>query len=173
MKQHCQRCALVIFIATLCATISRVVCAEELAPVSVVPESAQVISLRQGYSNTIHVSRPFSAIHITDPDIVDIVLTTDRTATLVPKAAGATNVDFFDDKNMLISGINVIVSAEEVPGQVLIFDHPSLTGHTSYHCGTNTCRYFEETITKQQPQVTETRSVERIIHEDRPPPPQQ
>jgi hypothetical protein len=172
MNQHHQRCALMIFIATLCATIPRAVRAEELAPISVVPQSTQVISLTQGYSNTIHVSRPFSAIHITDPDIVDIVLTTDRTATLVPKAAGATNVDFFDDKNMLLSGINVIVSAEEVPGQVLIFDHPLLTGHTSYHCGANTCRYFEETITKQQPLLTKTRSVERIPHEDRPPPQQ-
>jgi hypothetical protein len=57
----------------------------------------------------------------------------------------------------------------EVPGQVLIFDHQLLTGHTSYHCGPNTCRYFEETITKQQPSVTETRNVEHTVHEDRSP----
>ncbi|MBV8963331.1 MAG: pilus assembly protein N-terminal domain-containing protein [Hyphomicrobiales bacterium] len=168
MKQHEWRCALAILIGTVLVTSLGAVEADELAPITVVPQPTQVVSLTQGYSNTIHVSRPFSTIHITDPDVVDIVLTTDRTATLVPKAAGATNVDIFDDKNRLISGINVIVNADEKPGQVRIFDHKSLTGHTSYHCGINTCRYFEETIAKQQPQVTETRSVERIIHEDHP-----
>jgi len=173
MKQRKRRCTLGIFVGAHMAAGLGALHAEELAPISVVPQPTQVISLTQGYSNTIHVSRPFSTIHITDPDVVDIVLTTDRTATLVPKAAGATNVDIFDDKNRLISGINVVVNADEKPGQVRIFDHQSLTGHTSYHCGVNTCRYFEETITKQQPQVTETRSVERIIHEDHPPPAQQ
>jgi hypothetical protein len=169
MKQKNQRHTLMIIIAAFFVTSLGAVRAEELAPITVVPQPAQVLSLTQGYSSTIYVSRPFSTIHITNPDIVDIVLTTDRTATLVPKTAGATNVDFFDNKNMLISGINVIVNADEVPGQVLIFDHQSLTGHTSYHCGPNTCRYFEETITKQQPSVTETRNVERTVHEDRPP----
>ncbi|MBV9430309.1 MAG: pilus assembly protein N-terminal domain-containing protein [Hyphomicrobiales bacterium] len=172
MKQR-ERYTLGIFMGAFLTANSGFVQAEELAAVTLVPQPTQVVSLTQGYSNTIHVSRPFSTIHITDPEVVDIVLTTDRTATLVPKAAGATNVDIFDDKNRLISGINVVVNADEKPGQVRIFDHQSLTSHTSYHCGANTCRYFEETITKQQPQMTETRSVERIVHEDRPPAAQQ
>jgi hypothetical protein len=142
--------------------------AQELAPITVSPQPTQSIGLTQGYSSTIHVARPFSTIHIANPDIVDIVLTTDRSATLVPKATGATNVDFFDEKNMLISAVNIIVNADEVPGNVKVFDHPALTSHTSYHCGANTCRYFEEVVTKEQPPVTETKSVERIIHEDRP-----
>jgi hypothetical protein len=150
-------------IASLCA-----VRAQELAPITVSPQPSQVIGLTQGYSSTIHVARPFSTIHIANPDIVDIVLTTDRSATLVPKSTGATNVDFFDEKNNLISAVNIVVNADEVPGNIRIYDHPALTSHTSYHCGVNTCRYFEEVVTKEQPAVTETKSVERIIHEDRP-----
>jgi Pilus formation protein N terminal region len=147
--------------------------AEELAPITVSPQPTQSIGLTQGYSSTIHVARPFSTIHIANPEIVDIVLTTDRSATLVPKATGATNVDFFDEKNNLISGVNIIVNADEVPGSIRVFDHPALTSHTNYHCGQNSCRYFEEIVTKEQPPVTETKSVERIIHEDRPQRPQQ
>jgi hypothetical protein len=142
--------------------------AQELAPITVSPRPSQVIGLTQGYSSTIHVARPFSTIHIANPDIVDIVLTTVKSATLVPRSIGATNVDFFDEQNNLISAVNIVVNADEVPGSVRIFDHPALTSHTSYHCSANTCRYFEEVVTKEQPPVTETKSVERIIHEGRP-----
>jgi hypothetical protein len=165
-NKQCARAGLfgALFVASICAGRT-----DELASITIVPQPAQVVSLTQGFSNTIRVARPFSTIHITNPDIVDIVVTTDRTATLVPKAVGATNVDFFDDKSMLISAVNVVVNADEIPGQVRVFDHQALTSNTSYHCGPNICRYFEETITKEQPPITETKSVERIIHDDRPP----
>jgi hypothetical protein len=123
-----------LFVATVCATR-----AEQLAPIT-----------------TISVAIPFRSIHITNPDIVDIVLTTDRTATLVPKAPGATNVDFFDEKNLVIAGVNVVVNVNELAVQTRIYDHHALTSYTSYHCTPDVCQYFEETVTKEPaPQATE------------------
>jgi hypothetical protein len=140
-----------LFVATVCATR-----AEQLAPITVAPQPTQVITMTQGKSTTISVAIPFRTIHITNPDIVDIVLTTDRTATLVPKAPGATNVDFFDEKNLVIAGVNVVVNVNELAVQTRIYDHHALTSYTSYHCTPDVCQYFEETVTKEPaPQATE------------------
>ena len=126
IKHREQRALGILSGAVLIATlVAGAACAQELAPITVSPQPTQAVALTQGYSSTIHVARPFSTIHIANPDIVDIVLTTDRSATLVPKTTGATNVDFFDEKNMLISAVNIIVNADEVPGNVKVFDHPA------------------------------------------------
>jgi len=60
--------------------------------------SKQPIVLTQGFSTTIHSDRPFGKISITNPEIVDLVLRTDKSAVLIPQRLGRTNVDFLDDQ---------------------------------------------------------------------------
>lgn len=43
----------------------------------------QTMELIQGFSTTIHSERPFGRICITDPEIVDLVLRTDKSAVLM------------------------------------------------------------------------------------------
>ena len=47
----------------------------------------RTMELTQGFSTTIHSERPFGKISITDPDIVDLVLRTDKSAVLIPQRA--------------------------------------------------------------------------------------
>jgi Pilus formation protein N terminal region len=71
--------------------------------------SKQPIVLTQGFSTTIHSDRPFGKISITNPEVVDLVLRTDKSAVLIPQRLGRTNVDFLDDQGSVISSVQVVV----------------------------------------------------------------
>ena len=74
--------------------------ADSLAPLTVEHPPKQTIVLTQGISTTIHSERPFGKISITNPEVVDLVLQTDKSAVLIPERLGRTNVDFLDDKGV-------------------------------------------------------------------------
>jgi Flp pilus assembly secretin CpaC len=76
--------------------------AEQLSPLTVERSSKQQMVLTQGFSTTIHSERPLGKVSITDPDVVDLVLRTDKTATLIPQRLGRTNIDFLDDHGSVI-----------------------------------------------------------------------
>src|ERR1700743_3418057 len=76
--------------------------------------SKQTMVLTQGFSTTIHSERPFGKISITDPDIVDLVLRTDKSAVLIPQRPGRTNIDFLDDHGTLIGSMDVTVVRQGV-----------------------------------------------------------
>ena len=84
--------------------------ADQTAPLSVERPSKQTMVLTQGFSTTIHSERPFGKISITDPDIVDLVVRTDKSAVLIPQRLGRTNVDFLDDHGSLIGSMDVSVN---------------------------------------------------------------
>jgi hypothetical protein len=114
--------------------------------------------LTQGFSTTVRSERPFGKISITNPDIVDLVLRTDKSAVLIPQRLGQTNVDFLDEQGRTIGSVNIIVNQQKTPDRVLIHDRPSLSAYSSYHCGPTNCEFFEEIPTKEQafvPSITE------------------
>ncbi len=112
--------------------------------------SKQPIVLTQGFSTTIHSERPFGKISITNPEIVDLVLRTDKSAVLIPEHLGRTNVDFLDDHGSVISSVDVVVIRQSTTDRVVVYDHPTLGAFSSYHCGSNDCEHFEEIPTKEQ-----------------------
>src|SRR4029077_2465712 len=71
--------------------------AEQTRALTVERPSKQTMVLTQGFSTTIHSERPLGKISITDPDIVDLVVRTDKSAVLIPQRLGRTNIDFLDE----------------------------------------------------------------------------
>jgi Pilus formation protein N terminal region len=124
--------------------------ANEVSPLTIEQPSKQPIVLTQGYSTTIHSERPFGKISITNPEIVDLVLRTDKSVVLIPQRLGRTNVDFLDDHGGVISSVDVVVVRQSTTDRVVVYDHPTLGAFSSYHCGSLGCEHFEEIPTKEQ-----------------------
>src|SRR5271168_1038332 len=83
-------------------------------PLTVEQPSKQPIVLTQGFSTTIHSERPFGKISITNPEIVDLVLRTDKSVVLIPQRLGRTNIDFLDDHGSLIGSMDVTVIRQTI-----------------------------------------------------------
>jgi Pilus formation protein N terminal region len=124
--------------------------ADQIAPLSVERPPKQGMVLTQGFSTTIHSDRPFGKISITDPDIVDMVLRTDKSVVLIPQRLGRTNIDFLDDHGSLIGSMDVTVIRQSSNGRVVIYNRPSLGAYSTFHCGANVCEHFEEMPAKEE-----------------------
>lgn len=124
--------------------------AEQLAPLTVEHPTKQTMVLTQGFSTTIHSERPFGKISITDPDIVDLVLRTDKSAVLIPGRLGRTNIDFLDDHGNLIGSMNIEVVGQSISDRVTIYNRPSLGAYSAFHCRPTGCEHFEEIPAKEQ-----------------------
>jgi Flp pilus assembly secretin CpaC len=109
--------------------------ADQTAPLTVEQPQKQTIVLTHGFSTTIHRERPFAKISITNPEIVDLVLRTDKSAVLIPEHLGRTNVDFLDDHGSVIGSMEIIVTRQSTTDRVVVYDHPTLGAYSSYHCG--------------------------------------
>jgi hypothetical protein len=134
--------------------------ADQSAPLSVERPPKQATVLTQGFSTTIHSERPFGKISITDPDIVDLVLRTDKSAVLIPQRLGRTNIDFLDDHGSLIGSMDVKVIRQSITDRVVIYNRPSLGAYSAFHCGPNGCAHFEEMPDKEEalsPSAPQTR----------------
>jgi hypothetical protein len=95
-------------------------------------------------SKHVAVAKPFKTIHITDPNIVDVVAISDRTAILVPKTAGSTNIDFLgEETSELLATVNVVVAVPEyaVPGRVKV--HEGVASERTFSC-VNGCDLVNE-----------------------------
>jgi hypothetical protein len=135
--------------------------ADQLVPLAVERPSKQTMVLTQGFSTTIHSERPFGKISITDPDIVDLVLRTDKSAVLIPQRPGRTNIDFLDDHGSLIGSMDVRVIRQSTTDRVVIYNRPSLGAYSAFHCGSNGCEHFEEIPSKEEavtPNVPQART---------------
>jgi hypothetical protein len=124
--------------------------ADQLAPLKVEHPSKQRLELTQGFSTTIHSERPFGKISITDPEIVDLVLRTDKSVVLIPQRLGRTNIDFLDDQGSLIGSMDVTVIRQTISNRVVIYDRPSLGAYSTFHCGQRGCEHFEEMPSKEE-----------------------
>jgi len=124
--------------------------ADEVAPLTIERSSKKTVALTQGFSKTVHSERPFAKISITDPDIVDLVLRSDKTAVLIPQRLGRTNVDFLDDHGSLMGSLDVRVVRQSIGDRVVVYDRPSLGAYSAFHCGPNGCEHFEEIPNKEE-----------------------
>jgi Pilus formation protein N terminal region len=124
--------------------------ADQLNPLTVERAPRQSIVLTQGFSTTIHGERPFAKVSITDPDVVDLVLRTDKSAVLIPQRLGRTNIDFLDEHGILMGSMDVRVVRQSVNDRVVIYDRPSLGAYSAFHCGPNGCEHFEEIPPKEE-----------------------
>ena len=124
--------------------------ADQTTPLSVERPTKQTMMLTQGFSTTIHSERPFGKISITDPDIVDLVVRTDKSAVLIPQRLGRTNIDFLDDHGSLIGSMDVRVVRQSITDRVVIYNRPSLGAYSAFHCGSNGCAHFEEMPDKEE-----------------------
>jgi hypothetical protein len=124
--------------------------ADQLTPLAVERPPKQTMVLTQGFSTTIHSERPFGKISITDPEIVDLVLRTDKSAVLIPQRLGRTNIDFLDDHGSLIGSMDVRVVRQSTNGRVVIYNRPTLGAYSTFHCGQKGCEHFEEIPNKEE-----------------------
>jgi Flp pilus assembly secretin CpaC len=100
--------------------------ADQTTPLSIERPSRQTIVLTEGFSTTIHSERPFGKISITDPDVVDLVVRTDKSAVLIPQRLGRTNIDFLDEHGSLLGSMDVRVVRQGINDRVVIYNRPSL-----------------------------------------------
>jgi hypothetical protein len=127
--------------------------ADEPASLTVERAPKQTMVLTQGFSTTIHSERPFGKISITDPEVVDLVLRTDKSAVLIPQRLGRTNIDFLDDHGTLIGSMDVAVVRQSAKGRIVIYNRPSLGAYSTFHCGQKGCEHFEEIPNKEEAQT--------------------
>jgi hypothetical protein len=107
------------------------------------------ILLAPGVSQVVSAKAPFKTIHITDPSVVDIVVVSDRSAILVPKAAGKTSIDFLDEKSAFAT-VNVFVGNDAGYRMIEIRNKALITSATNFRCGRGECLFVGET-TVQEP----------------------
>lgn len=124
--------------------------ADAPAPLTVEQPPKQTVVLTQGISTTIHSERPFGRISITNPEIVDLVLRTDKSAVLIPEHLGRTNIDFLDDRGTVIGSMDIVVTQQSATDRVVVYDHPTLGAYSTYHCGPGACEHFDEIPNKEQ-----------------------
>jgi Pilus formation protein N terminal region len=137
-----------VFLAFLCTAPEAF--ADQLTPLAVERSPRQSIVLTQGFSTTIHGERPFSKVSITDPEVVDLVLRTDKSAVLIPQRLGRTNIDFLDEHGNLLGSMDVRVVRQGVNDRVVIYNRPSLGAFSTFHCRSNGCEHFEEMPNKEE-----------------------
>jgi Flp pilus assembly secretin CpaC len=113
-----------------------------------VPRSPDLI-LSQGMSKPIKVARPFKTIHISDPEVIDMVTVTDQLAIVVPKKPGRTNVLFLDASPAVVTGMNVSVENYPAYGDVEVHNKALLTSATNFRCGETGCHFVDETTVKE------------------------
>jgi Pilus formation protein N terminal region len=141
-------CSAISFTVFLCATSDCF--ADQFSPLTVERPSRQTMQLTQGFSTTIHSQRSLGKISITNPDVVDLVLRTDKSVVLIPQRLGRTNIDFLDNHGSLIGSMDVTVVRQSITDRVVVYDRPSLGAYSAFHCGPNRCEHFEETPDKEQ-----------------------
>jgi hypothetical protein len=124
--------------------------ADEPTSLTVERVPRRAMELIQGFSTTIRSERPFGKISITDPEIVDLVLRSDKTAVLIPQRTGRTNIDFLDDHGSLIGSMDVTVVRQSAKDRIVIYNRPSLGAYSTFHCGQKSCEHFEEIPNKEE-----------------------
>jgi Pilus formation protein N terminal region len=124
--------------------------ADEPAALTVERPPKRAMELTQGFSTTIHSERPIGKISITDPDVVNLVSRSDKSAVLIPQRPGRTNIDFLDEHGTLIGSMDVTVVRQSAKDRIVIYNRPSLGAYSTFHCGQKGCEHFEEIPNKEE-----------------------
>ena len=139
--------------------------------VVVSPPPENVLDLVVGVSRLLSTTKPFVAVDIADPNVVDAKPETDKSILLVPKAAGETTIYFFDEKKVVLSSFIVRIAPSaspelqpgsirpnysQVPGRIKLHNTASLGGVSYYQCSRTNCELVQ-VAPLQAPPATETK----------------
>ena len=69
----------------------------------------QTVTLRLGTGATLTLERPFKAVLIGDPEVVDVQEHGDRAVVLEPLQLGGTNLVFVDEQDIAMTNIRILV----------------------------------------------------------------
>jgi Pilus formation protein N terminal region len=155
-KQLGSQCAYgygVVFASFLAAAIPTVAFAEIVirnAPTRPIPPGEEPETccnvdgrtvLTLGVTSTLKFKTPFKTIAIGDPKVVDAVVDSDRTVSLHPVAYGETNIIFFDEDQVPIYTVGIVVRTFSPDHVVRLHNRNSLAAYLTYRCGDSGCEY--------------------------------
>jgi hypothetical protein len=139
-------------IVTIPETLAQQPNSHQSGPVRAVTGFDQEITLTMGMGGLFQTSEPYAKISVTDGKIVEATPQSDREFVFNPKGIGSTNVFVFNEKNMLIGRLNIVVvgKAQEVRehrealGTVRIYNrihdaHGALARPALYQCNNANC----------------------------------
>jgi len=91
-----------------------------LGTISTTWAEERTIDLKVGFGSSFVLDSAFETVLIGDSDVVDVHTPDNRLVVLEPLAAGATNLVFLDDKNIVIANIAILVrqSATSLVGKI-------------------------------------------------------
>jgi Flp pilus assembly secretin CpaC len=69
----------------------------------------QTIILRIGFASTFQLERPFKTVVIGNPNVVDVLVQSDRSVILRPLNLGTTNIVFLDYGSIAITNVGILV----------------------------------------------------------------
>ena len=137
------------------------------------------VGLTLGVVSTLSIGKSFKTIAIGDPKVVDAAAQNDRAIILHPLANGSTNIIFFDEKDVPIITVGVLVSDAGQPSRITVHNKALLGSYTVFRCGGDFgCQYVEELTVKEpaplpKGYVTQTTTnTETNINTNAPAPPQ-
>jgi Flp pilus assembly secretin CpaC len=151
----------VVFAAILAAAIPTAASAETVVrntastpPPGVGPQTCcnvdAKVGLTLGVVSTLSIGKSFKTIAIGDPKVVDAAAQNDRAIILHPLANGSTNIIFFDEKDVPIITVGVLVSDAGQPSRVTVHNKALLGSYTVFRCGGDFgCQYVEELTVKE------------------------
>ena len=69
--------------------------------------------LKLGATSVLLLERPFKAVLIGDPNVVDVLTGDDRSVVLQPLKLGETNIIFLDERSIVIANVGILVCKTE------------------------------------------------------------
>ena len=152
----------IVFASSLAAAIPTIASAQTVirnAPTSTPPAAAgpqtccsvdATVGLTLGVVSTLSIAKSFKTIAIGDSKVVDAAAQNDRAVILHPLANGSTNIIFFDEKDVPIITLGILVSDQGQPSRVVIHNKAQLGSYTVFRCGGDFgCQYVEELTVKE------------------------
>ena len=88
------------------------------------------VGLTLGVVSTLSIAKSFKTIAIGDPKVVDAAAQNDRSVILHPLANGSTNIIFFDEKDVPIITLGILVSDQGQPSRVIVHNKAQLGSYT-------------------------------------------
>jgi hypothetical protein len=108
------------------------------------------VGLTLGVVSTLSIAKSFKTIAIGDPKVVDAAAQNDRAVILHPLSNGSTNIIFFDEKDVPIITLGILVSDQGQPSRIIIHNKAQLGSYTVFRCGGDFgCQYVEELTVKE------------------------
>jgi Flp pilus assembly secretin CpaC len=77
--------------------------------VSLASAADRTMILKLGATSVLLLERPFKAVLIGDPNVVDVLTGDDRSVILRPLKLGETNIIFLDERSIVITNVGILV----------------------------------------------------------------